>query len=216
MNHGKQYAIILFPHHPDHDKKILDTQRYSQEDLSRELNARYHAGNDDTQRRLVIIYGDTIYKVRNIDGHIYLVWAEAVSRVVPNKPKDCITVKECPMLIETNKHLSCTHYFPILGWVDREIIQQLSRSCIIGHRISKVSPNFPVKGAKLMPLDRPRAKGNHRHARSTKQVDSDVYEAGVSSAAIEPVGINMDAIQWDSETEEEEEIKEKGNSNALL
>ena len=78
------YLILLFPCHPISNKRTLYTYNHgSVTKLNREINARLRDslpvsfGCDTT--RLVIICGSTIYKLTNLIGTGYIVWASYVS-----------------------------------------------------------------------------------------------------------------------------------------
>ena len=78
------YLIVLFPCHPKARKRILYTYNYSTViKLNREINQRLrdslNVSYDYEVSQMVIICGSVIYKLKNLMGTGYIVWASYVN-----------------------------------------------------------------------------------------------------------------------------------------
>lgn len=81
---AENYFILIFPCHPDENKRVLYTYNYNTIiKLNRELNKRlqesYGINYVYETVRMAVLCGNVVYKLHNLNGTAYLVWATYVN-----------------------------------------------------------------------------------------------------------------------------------------
>lgn len=113
------YLYLIFPNHPDPKQHVLKTNNFkSLPKLDNEIDSRLNASRKKTEQagniKFVIVYGNFIHKMVNLNGTAYVYWAKRINRKTINNIRNTIS-ENVPVFIEMNGCGKMLSFVPLCG-----------------------------------------------------------------------------------------------------
>ncbi len=113
----KLCLILLFPDHEKHKQKVCYTDTYNSVPAINKVIGERMSANPQYAAQIAVVWGDHIYRVTGIKGHLYLHWAVQI-QVVNSGETEVGKMESLPFLLVTNKHYGIRAVYPLFPGTD--------------------------------------------------------------------------------------------------
>jgi len=105
----RTHILLLFPE----ERKVLDLTKTRDLHVINKFIDQYISKQQNTSMpQMVMVLGDTLYKVTGVTGRLYMQWADCVEYVSGRNPSRWM---QTPLLASTNGHFKMTGLFPVFS-----------------------------------------------------------------------------------------------------
>lgn len=200
LPHIAEKLTLLFPTHPDEEKRILYCQHYKHyHQLGHEINQRVNNSLNAVENvKMAFIYENLIYRCRNIVGTVYLLWSQRLNVETRASQQNTIA-EQIPCIIEMSgnmeiRNIVFVHETTVVHEYGRKRIYPIDRK-----QINLIIPNQVV----LFPCEVDTRKDiKHNIKTLSKQQADNLTKNPVVRRFVE--GIKAEEIPFQSETDSED------------